>query len=374
MLQSPSAPAVDGALAVGRLALQLSRTGAAGLPEALAGLLETGLRSIVLRAAPQDGEAGALLAVAGEVVHAVPVSRTGPVGPVVELPLCGPGGVALGTLTVVGARPALLPALRAAAAVVALTLLATAAPDDEHQPQVELLEDAETALGAFADLLHDGVVQDLVVARYAADGAARGGDPALVRDAVQQALVGLRRSLWHLRPRGDAGLPQALKALSGRLAESGRRPLELTLAGDVDVLDPASATTAYRLVQALALALDPGDPPLPVAVRRSPAPGGRSVVVLDAPAGACHDALARFRRRAQTHGGELTVAGGRVRLVLPAPGAVLRPLPVQGRPVPGRAVPGHPAPAPPVPGHPAPGHPAPGHPAPGRPPTAKAPT
>jgi len=212
------------------------------------------------------------------------------------------------------------------------------------------------------------------VARYAADGAARGGDPALVRDAVQQALVGLRRSLWHLRPRGDAGLPQALKALSGRLAESGRRPLELTLAGDVDVLDPASATTAYRLVQALALALDPGDPPLPVAVRRSPAPGGRSVVVLDAPAGACHDSLARFRRRAQTHGGELTVAGGRVRLVLPAPGAVLRPLPVQGRPVPGRAVPGHPAPAPPVPGHPAPGHPAPGHPAPGRPPTAKAPT
>jgi len=333
VLQSTTIPVDDGAAAVGHLAVTLSRRGAAGLSEALGGLLATGLRSVVLRSAAQDGGVGQLLAVAGDVVHAVPADRHGAPGPVVELPVRGPGGVALGTLTVVGARPGLLPALRAAAAVVGLALLA-AAPGDGHPgdapcvdgPELEdartdLLEDAEAGLGGFADLLHDGVVQDLVVARYAADAAVRGGDPALVREAVQQVLVGLRHSLWHLRPRGTSGLAEALQALSDRLAEAGRGPLELTLAPGTDALEASAATTAYRLVQALALVLDPGDAPLPVALRRCAAPGGRFVVVLDTTTSACADDLARWRRRAQAHGGELTVLAGRVRLVLPLPAA-----------------------------------------------------
>ena len=360
MLQSTTALVDDGAAAVGHLAVTLSRKGAAGLSEALGGLLATGLRSVVLRSVPQDGGVGELLAVAGEVVHAVPASRAAAVGPVVELPVCGPGGVALATLTVVGARPGLLPALRAAAAVLGLALLAAtsgdAASDDaasedgtsrtggsDEVPNhvADLLDDAEQGLGGLADLLHDGVVQDLVFARYAADAAVRGADPALVREAVQQVLVGLRHSLWHLRPRGTSGLAEALQSLSDRLAEAGRGPLALTLAPGTDVLDPSAATTAYRLVQALALALDPGDTPLPVTLRRCPAPGGRAVIVLDTTTTGCADDLARWRRRAQAHGGELTVLGGRVRLVLPAPRAASAlpapsPLPCPAAPAPGR--------------------------------------
>jgi signal transduction histidine kinase len=59
---------------------------------------------------------------------------------------------------------------------------------------------AEAQADAAADTLHDGALQALVVARYAADAAVRGGDASAARDAVQDALVALRRAVWLLRP------------------------------------------------------------------------------------------------------------------------------------------------------------------------------
>ena len=80
---------------------------------------------------------------------------------------------------------------------------------------------AEAEAAATADALHDGALQALVVARYAADAAVRGGDPAAARDAVQQALVALRRAVWQLRPRGDQGLVTALEQLAVQILDAG---------------------------------------------------------------------------------------------------------------------------------------------------------
>ena len=80
----------------------------------------------------------------------------------------------------------------------------------ERAPAPDLLAAAERDLDCLADRLHDGALQALVVARYACDAVARGADPALARDAVQDALVTLRREVWLLRPRGDDGLMTAL--------------------------------------------------------------------------------------------------------------------------------------------------------------------
>ena len=155
---------------------------------------------------------------------------------------------------------------------------------------------AEADADAAADALHDGALQALVVARYAADAAVRGGDPAAVRDAVQEALVALRRSVWLLRPRGDRGLLEALQQLAAHVVQAGGAPVTL----DVDTTDPRStdpdlepaldggpaagldadlspsaATAAYRLVQRAA-----GDLPLTVRIRRT-ATGLR--IALDVP-------------------------------------------------------------------------------------------
>jgi signal transduction histidine kinase len=129
---------------------------------------------------------------------------------------------------------------------------------------------AEAEADAAADALHDGALQALVVARYAADAAVRGGDAAVARDAVQDALVALRRAVWLLRPRGEQGLIEALEQLAAQVVEAGGAPVLL----DVDevaaaVLDtslaPAAATAAYRLVQRAA-----GAAPLTVRLRRTP--------------------------------------------------------------------------------------------------------
>ncbi len=82
---------------------------------------------------------------------------------------------------------------------------------------------AEADADAAADGLHDGALQALVVARYAADAAVRGGDPAAARDAVQEALVALRRAVWLLRPRGAQGLLEALRQLAAHVAGRRRR-------------------------------------------------------------------------------------------------------------------------------------------------------
>lgn len=139
---------------------------------------------------------------------------------------------------------------------------------------------AESDATAAADALHDGALQALVVARYAADVAVRGGNAEAARDAVQDALVALRRAVWLLRPRGDQGLLEALGQLAAQVVAGGGAPVVL----DVDealaeVLDaelaPAAATAAYRLVQRAA-----GDTPLTVRVRRT-ATGLR--IALDVP-------------------------------------------------------------------------------------------
>ena len=114
----------------------------------------------------------------------------------------------------------------------------------------DLLAAAELDADALADRLHDGVLQALVVARYATDAVVRGGDPALARDAVQDALVALRRAVWLLRPRGAEDLPAALRDLCARWTEIGldvRLDLDAVVA---EQLAPATRSVAYRFVQA----------------------------------------------------------------------------------------------------------------------------
>lgn len=316
-------PRVPDPLLVGRLAELLADQGEAGLPAALDLLVtELGLRSAVLRDVDgdrdRDGgprELGGLRAVAGEAVHAVPSMRVVPASrgatATVELAVRAGGGQ-IGTLSVVGARPSHLPQLRAAAAVLGLALSQPAAAG---LPDVvaDLVSAADAEADAAADLLHDGPVQALVVAHYAAEAAARGGDPGMAREAVQAALVELRRSLWHLRPRRleDGGLPGALELLSGRLEEAGRSPVGFVVDEVVAAALPAAVvSTAYRLVQAIAL--PPGGDPVRVALRRE-----GSSIVLDVEGGTPPDDLGRWATRARALGGALTSDSDRVRLAVP---------------------------------------------------------
>lgn len=118
-------------------------------------------------------------------------------------------------------------------------------------PAEALLAAADADAEALADALHDGVLQSLVVARYAADAAVRGGNAELARDAVQDALVALRRAVWLMRPRGADELRGALHELSGQLVAAGRPALDLRLDDDVAAALPAAArVAAYRFVQA----------------------------------------------------------------------------------------------------------------------------
>ena len=132
---------------------------------------------------------------------------------------------------------------------------------------VGLLQAEAAQRDAFADALHDGPMQALLVARYAADAVVRGADPTVAREAVQEAVVQLRRALWHARPRGTPDLAAALEQLSERLGEGGHWPLLL----EVDPvacrqLSATAATTAYGVVQAAGLATAAG--PLSVSVRQ----------------------------------------------------------------------------------------------------------
>ena len=113
-----------------------------------------------------------------------------------------------------------------------------------------LLAAAEADADALSDRLHDGALQALVVARYATDAAVRGADPVLARDAVQEALVALRRTVWLLRPRGGDGLGEALTELAKRLVAAGEPVLELAVDGAAaDALPAPARALAYRFVQ-----------------------------------------------------------------------------------------------------------------------------
>ncbi|MCW2599142.1 MAG: hypothetical protein JWM02_971 [Frankiales bacterium] len=288
----------DPCIVLGRLAGVLADGTA--LQEALDVLVSgLGLRTAVVRAV-----SGELLAVGGEVLQAVPLMRALPNNdPTLELPVPGRSGAQIASLTVGGARPSQLPALRTAAAVIGLALAPTAGVD-------ELLDAAEDDLDELADALHDGPVQSLVVARYAADAAVRGGDPVAARDAVQEVLVEVRRALWHLRPRGAAGLIEALRQLSEQLVEAGGHPLGLV--GDLDAaarLRGTRATVAYRLIQAVAR---PHDDAVRVALRCED-----GVLVADVHHGAVLPSPEHWARRVHALGGDLSASAGRLRLVLP---------------------------------------------------------
>jgi signal transduction histidine kinase len=302
----------DACALLARTAARLAEADDLALPDALTALVAgLGLRSAVLR----DSADGEVLAVSGDVVHAVPLSRERSHGPqgVVEVPV-HVSGRPLAALTVVGARPSHLPVLRAAAAVLALGLRRTAVP---HLP-LSLLAAADAEADAAADALHDGPVQQLVVARYAADAAVRGGDVVTVRDAVQASLVALRRTLWLLRPRGGGvdGLASALSQLSERLQQADRPGLLL----DVDAsacarLTPQAASVCYRLVQELAG--PEGGSATAVRVR-----GRRDTVLLelDGEADAVLAASQLWTARARALGADLVLPGpdgGRVVMVLP---------------------------------------------------------
>lgn len=170
-----------------------------------------------------------------------------------------------------------------------------------------LLAAADADADALADRLHDGVLQALVVARYAADLAVRGGDPARARDAVQDALVALRREVWQLRPRPEDDLAAALRALSAQRVAAGGSPLDL---GPVAAarLGPAGTALAYRLVQAACL--EPG--PVRVALTCS---GGTAV--LSVTGGSLTAAAWDLRARALGGSFEAGAAGRTARLLLP---------------------------------------------------------
>ena len=144
---------------------------------------------------------------------------------------------------------------------------------DVHGDVAALLAAADQEADALADRLHDGVLQSLVVARYAADAAVRGADPACARDAVQDALVALRRMVWQLRPRGTRSFPDAVSALSAQRTSLGGAPLDLVISNrDADAgLCGSGRALAYRLVQAAVA--EPG--PVRVAVQTE----GRFVTV-----------------------------------------------------------------------------------------------
>ena len=175
---------------------------------------------------------------------------------------------------------------------------------------VALLAAADADADALADRLHDGALQSLVVARYAADLAVRGGDPALVRNAVQEALVGLRREVWQLRPRPEDDLDQALRALSAQRVAAGGAPLDL----DLDAALPPSGLAAsavalaYRLVQAASLAAGP--------VRVGLACSG-GTAVLSVTGGPLDAAVWDARARALGGRFEAVPPGRTVRLLLP---------------------------------------------------------
>jgi signal transduction histidine kinase len=281
--QDQSAASAEPCLVLGELA-RLLADGAAPGPALTA--LQAGLQ---LQAVALRDAAGSLLA-----------GTTAAGSPTLELPVHGRAGSVVGQLVVSGALPAQLPALRSAAAVLGLAL--SAGPG----------EDVEADREALADALHDGPVQSLVVARYAADAAARGGDPGLAREALQTALVELRRFLWHVRPRGSAGFVGALDQLAAQLAEAGGPSLGFV--GDLEAagtLRGAAGVTAYRLVQAVAR---PDGPDVRVSLRSE---GDR--VLLDVDGGIPLPSPEGWLRRAQALGGDLQSTPGRTRLVLPKP-------------------------------------------------------
>lgn len=187
----------------------------------------------------------------------------------------------------------------------------TAAPAPVHATgpaECELLA-VEQDRTALADLLHDGAVQALVSARWAIDS----GDLGLAREAVQAALVELRHTVWHLRPRGP-DLSGALEQLAARPGLG--RPLVLAVDRGA-VTTPAAAAAAYRLVQHL---VTPPGPPLTVTLTERP--DGVVLDLADTPVPA-----EPWPARLAALGGILSTSASDLRLTLPH-----APLPTKAAP------------------------------------------
>jgi hypothetical protein len=106
-------------------------------------------------------------------------------------------------------------------------------------------------------------------------------------------------------------LPGALSLLSARLVEAGRIPLGFVLDELVAAALPSAvASTAYRLVQAIALP-ESGEP-VRVALRRE-----GSTVVLDVEGGTPLPDQDRWADKARALGGSLSSSGVRTRLAVP---------------------------------------------------------
>jgi signal transduction histidine kinase len=122
------------------------------------------------------------------------------------------------------------------------------------------LEASERERTRWARELHDETLQDLAGLNVLLTGALAAGEPAVLRDSVEAAVVrladgidGLRRLITDLRPAtlDQLGLEPALRALAGRAAESSgaRVKLHVDLEADRGRLAPALEETVYRLVQ-----------------------------------------------------------------------------------------------------------------------------
>ena len=124
------------------------------------------------------------------------------------------------------------------------------------------------------------------------------------RDAVQAALVELRRTLWNVRPRGDTGLCAALEQLASQLAERSAPALTVVVGADVA---GQRGVLVYRVVQAVV-----GSEPVRVSLR----PESNHVIV-DIDGGSPLPSADRWARRARAHGCDLSASAGRLRLVIP---------------------------------------------------------
>jgi Histidine kinase len=310
------------------IAAQLSRGGASALPAALLDLdrYVGGTATVVLSRLGGRRWDSLHIGRAAPIPAPSPAPSPAPVSGQrsVELPLRR-GARLLGWLRVDGLPPtASTEVLATVADILALVLTATSigAVDD-------LLADADLDCERLADELHDGPAQALVAARYATDLAARTlratpGDAistraqqqvADARAAVQEALVGLRQTIWWQRSRCDSDLLLALLALVERQRAAGLAELRIAVVppgGDLTRgLRPAVVVTAYRLVQAL---LRPPSGPLTLVLRR-----GDGLLDLDLRGGRVLDdaAFGRWSRRVDALGGHAMLSHARVRLLLP---------------------------------------------------------
>jgi signal transduction histidine kinase len=166
--------------------------------------------------------------------------------------------------------------------------------------------EVEAERAALARLLHDEVMQTLITARWLAE---RSGDTA-VRDAVRAAIAEAGAAMWRLKPRTAAG--RLVAALDELVERYDAIVVAVRTESVPDVLDPAAATVAYRVVQAAVEACAAGTVDVRVAVRG----GVLTVSVCDD--GPAYDAalhapdsdLARWLARVPAVGGRARVGDG----------------------------------------------------------------